>query len=53
LKGINSPWIIGITGEQLNTFVEENIQLEKSILGVPSIKGTKAVVGLKTPLRNK
>jgi len=32
--------VIGILGEQANTLVEENIQLEETILGVPTIERT-------------
>jgi hypothetical protein len=49
LEGVDNPWIVEILSEQPNTLIKKNIQLEEAILSVPTIKGAKAVVGLRTP----
>jgi len=48
LEGIDNPWIVGILSEQPNTLIKKNIQLKEAILGVPTVEGAKAIVGLRS-----
>ena len=45
-KGFGNPLVFGIFSEKCETFVEKNIELEESILGIPAFKRRKAVVAL-------
>ena len=47
MEGVDNPWIIWILSEKSDALVEENLELEKPILHVPTVKRAKAIVCLR------